>query len=76
MPVLSVVVPQNRVMRASAPDVAVLMIVDPLLAARPEHSLQLQDLGYALAGQAQLYVIGFLLALQDEQRFRICASVR
>ena len=76
MPVLPVVVPQNGVMRAFAPDVALLMIVDPLLASCPEHTHQLQDLGYALAGQAQLYVIGLLLALQDEQGFRICASVR
>jgi hypothetical protein len=42
------------------------MIVDLLLALRSQHPLQLQDLGYPLARQSQLYIIGLLLALQDQ----------
>jgi hypothetical protein len=76
LPVLPVVVPQNGVMRAPAPDAALLMIIDLLFALRAENSLQLQDLCQPLAGQAQLYVIGLFLALQDQKEIRIGASIR
>jgi len=70
------VVPEDGIMRASAPDAALLMIIDLLLALGAENSLQLQDLGYPLTGQTQLYVIGLLLALQDQEAVGISASIR
>jgi len=63
-------------MRTSAPDAALLMIVNLLLAFWPEHSRDLQDLGYALGRKTQFYVIHLLLALQDQERIRVSASVR
>ena len=63
-------------MRASAPDIMALAVIDFALSLKLEHSSNLQDLGYALGGKTQLDVIRLLLTLQDEERIRISASVR